>query len=263
MNSQWRTFGDVASSSRSGGNTTLKAAGVGKRGSKKRVNSVGVPGREKHLVTALIAAIRRKAAPRKSVVVTREMDCFQGVADVVTGTYNGYRLFPHNARTNLHLLSFSTAKVLSCLVGRRTANIKTIADASGLAISTIKKELAVLRKMEMLRARTGSLVSIAHGIRQPFKEIAAFEVKVKDWKSGIYQARNYRSFAHKVSVALPLNRARLLRKRLNDFRRMRVGLLGIGPAGDLEWFLKPRRQRPISNPRSFLAAINLLRAANR
>ncbi len=130
---------------------------------------------------------------------------------------------------------------------------------TGLSKATVRKELKLLQELRILKMTKKGQVSVRHEVRPPFKEITAYEVKVKDWKSGIYQARNYKSFAHKVNVALPLNRAKLLKKRLEIFRRMRVGLLGISASGDLKWFLHPRRQKPISGARNFLAAISLLK----
>lgn len=227
------------------------------------VNKVGVAKDEKRLVSHLIAAIETNRSSAKNVIVVSELDCFQGVADVVAGTFNGYRLLPKHPKNTLHLLSFSTARILSALADRKKSNISKIVQATGLSTPTIRKELRLLQRLGILQTGSGGRISILHLIRPPFKEIEAYEVKVKDWKNGIYQARNYKSFAHKVSVALPLARATLLKKRLPEFRRMRVGLLGIGPTGKVKWFVKPRRQSPISGPRSFLAAVSLLRTDRR
>ena len=221
---------------------------------------MGVARDEKHLVNALIAALE-KTHDKKTTIVAAELDCFQGVADVVSGTYNGYRLIPKITANKLRLLSFSTSKILSALAIRRKSSIPKVMQATGLSRSTIRKELSLLQNLGILSAGNGDRLSILHPIRPPFKEIEAYEVKVKDWKSGIYQARNYKSFAHKVSVALPLDRARLLKSKFPEFRMMRVGLVGITPRGKLKWFLKPRRRRPISSPRNFLAAVSLLRSA--
>jgi hypothetical protein len=220
---------------------------------------VGVARLEKRLVSKLMSAIGKKSRGRRSVAVSAELDCFQGVADVVAGTLNGYRLFPRDAMSKLDLVSFSTAKILSALSGRKSATVHQVVKNTGLSASTVRKETVVLRKLGILNFGAGEQINVLRKIRPPFKEIEAFEVKVKDWKSGIYQARNYKSFAHKVSVVLPLNRASRLRNRFGEFRRMRVGLLGIDTAGKLKWFLKPRRQRPISGPRNFLATVKLLR----
>jgi hypothetical protein len=227
-----------------------------KRGKQK----IGVPIEEKLLVTKLIEAIEKRPEKRKTIIAS-ELDCFQGIADVVAGTYNGYCLFPNVTSKKLSLLSFSTSRILFALSGRKKTDIAQIVRATGLPVSTIRAELSLLQKLQMLRVKDDR-VAIRHTIRPPFNEIEAYEVKVKDWKSGIYQARNYKSFAHKVSVALPMARATLLKKRLHEFRRMRVGLVGVGPYGDLKWILRPRRQRPISGSRNFLAAVSLLKAAN-
>jgi hypothetical protein len=223
---------------------------------------VGVAREERRLVSNLMAAISRSAVHPESITVISELDCFQGVADVVAGTFN---IDGQRSNTSViggsHLTSFSTAKVLAALAGRRRSNVSNVVMTSQLSASTVRKELGLLQKMRMIQIGRDGNVSIPRAIRPPFKQIEAFEVKVKDWKSGIYQARNYKSFAHKVSVVLPLTRAQTLKNRLAVFRRMRVGLAGISPSGELKWLLKPRHHKPISSSRHFLATMRLLRNA--
>jgi hypothetical protein len=223
-------------------------------------NQVGVAREEKRLVSRLISAIQKTRVARKRLMIASELDCFQGIADVVAGLHNGYRLFPGISKRKLHFLSFSSSKILSALAEKRKTTVPKVAGATGLSTSTVRAELNLLQKLGILRTKSGGRIAVVHIIRPPFKEIVAYEVKVKDWRSGIYQARNYKSFAHKVSVALPLTRANLLANRLPEFRRMRVGLVGIGSTGQLKWLLKPRRQKPISAPRHYHAAVRLLRS---
>jgi len=237
-------------------NTSMRQGAMRRRQSR---DNVGVARAEKRLVSGLLAFLGQSQNKRTGVVLASEFDCFQGVADVVAGVQNGYRLFPRSAKINSRLVTLSTARVLSMLAGRKTSTVVRLSRGTGLSASTVRKQVRVLSQLGMVRLREGGRISVGRDIRPPFREITAFEVKVKDWRSGIYQARNYRSFAHKVSVVLPLNRAKLLGARLHDFRRMKVGLLGINPSGKAEWFLKPRRRRPISGPRNYLAAIKLLR----
>jgi Bacterial regulatory protein, arsR family len=220
-------------------------------------NGVGIAKDEHKLVASLIATIE-KTGCKRNLVVASELDCFQGIADVVVGTANGHRLLSNLKKSELLRLSFSTSKILYALADRRKSSIEEILRISGLSRATVLKELSFLKKLGILQTKSGGRVSISNAICPPFNQIEAYEVKVKDWRSGIYQARNYKSFAHKVSVALPLARAKRLTGKLHEFRRMRVGLLGIGPTGQLTWFLRPRRLRPISGPRNFLAAVRLL-----
>jgi hypothetical protein len=213
---------------------------------------------EKRLVSQLIFAISQKSRRQARLAISAELDCFQGVADVVAGTFNGYRLFPNAAMSKLSSFSFSTAKVLSALSGRRTSTPLDVVRTTGLSISTTRRELSLLRKFGIVALVGRDKLKLLRRVRPPFKQIEAFEVKTKDWRAGIYQARNYKAFAHKVSVVLPLRRADRLKNRFDEFRRMRVGLLGIDEAGNLRWLLRPRRQKPISGPRNFLAAVKLL-----
>jgi len=236
----------------------LNLVQVGKSHLKKADNNrVGASRAEQDLVDHLTAALR-KSNSTKSLAVTTELDCFQGIADVVSGVYSGYRLLSGLSKKKLRAFSFSTSKVLAALAGRRRATITKTAIRAGLSLPTVKSELSSLQSLGLLRITRGGQIEVRHAIRTPFSEIVAYEVKVKDWKSGIYQARNYKSFAHKVSVALPLARANRLAEKLPEFRRMHVGLVGIGPQGGLRWLLKPRRRRPISPPRHFHAAMCLL-----
>jgi hypothetical protein len=89
--------------------------------------------------------------------------------------------------------------------------------------------------------------------------MVAFEVKVKDWKSGLRQARSYKSFANRTYLALPIERADSIKQHVDVFRRFNVGLLGIEKGGGLQWFVKTRRSSPISPARNFYASVQLLK----
>jgi hypothetical protein len=231
------------------------------RASHKRHDSskIGTSKAERYLVAHLKAALRKSDNSARTLAVATELDCFQGIADVVLGVYAGHRMLPGVSKRELQTLSFSTSKILAALHDKRRATFSRIAITSGLSLPKVKSELTLLQKMGILRIHRPGQIAVLRRIRVPFSEITAFEVKVKDWKSGIYQARNYKSFAHKVSVALPLARATRLTNNLPEFRRMKVGLVGIGPKGNIRWLLKPRRRRPISQPRHFHAALRLLK----
>lgn len=224
---------------------------------KRRLRTVGVPRTEKHLVQALVLSLRRREKPRSGVVVSSEIDCFQGIADVVCGLSSGSDLLPLSSNGHVARGSFSTAKVLAALSGKKSSTREEIAREAGLTEKTVAKELRLLRYSRIVAGVRGGRVLVPRKIRHPFRTLTAFEVKVKDWTSGIYQARNYRSFAHQVFVALPLRKAMLVRKNKELFKRLRVGLVGIGEGGELVWLIRSPRQRPVSAGRSFLAALRM------
>jgi DNA-binding transcriptional ArsR family regulator len=200
---------------------------------------------------------------RKQRVSAVELDSFQGVADLVTGEFNGRHLLPDEVpRSKLKMFSFSTAKVLAALVGRRRACISELESVSGLAQQTVRRELQTLKKAGLVDTRQHDQVRMLREIRAPFREIVAYEVKVKDWKSGLRQALSYKSFANRTYLALPLDRADLVKKYHEVFRRFNVGLLGVGRGGKPTWFTTARKLRPISPARNIFASIQLLRNAS-
>jgi hypothetical protein len=221
---------------------------------------VGVSKQEKYLVASLRLSLLKTVRSRSKHFVCTELDCFQGIADLVSGTPNGYRFLPSKTpRRRLKHFSFSTAKVLSALQGRKVTDSTRIAQATGLSKQTVRRQVRFLEELSLVRVEPRGRLRVTHEIKPPFSEIEAYEVKVRDWKGGLYQARNYRSFAHKVSLALPLRQAKQLKGQLGTFRRFKVGLVGIGNTAQLVWLVKPRRQKPISRARTFLASIHLLK----
>lgn len=224
-----------------------------------RKQVIGISTKERRLVAALRGALRRSSHPRRNVIFCSELDCFQGVADLVVGIKNGYDLLPKtNPRKQYEGFSFSTAKVLAALQGRKFHSVSDTSRITGLSEDTVRKQLNTLRSLGVVGVHRKGFVKTIRVVRPLFREIAAFEVKVKDWKSGLHQARNYKSFAHRVSLALPLRRAVALKSQAKIFRRFGVGLVGIGKAGKLVWILKPPKLKPISPARNFLASIRLL-----
>jgi hypothetical protein len=226
---------------------------------KRRQNSVGVARAEKRLVGSLVRALKRNTGSSRRIVLSSEVDCFQGVADVVRGVASGHALVSDAKPHDLLKFSFSTAKVLAALAGKKETTKERLVQETGLTRNTIARQLLVLRRSDLIDDIKNDRIVVTRKVEHPFREMIAFEVKVKDWGTGIYQARNYRSFAHEVFLALPLERAKRLGSRTQLFRRLKVGLVGIGKRGELIWLIKSPRRKPVSPGRSFLAAFHLMR----
>jgi hypothetical protein len=65
------------------------------------------------------------------------------------------------------------------------------------------------------------------GIR-PSYEVVALEVKTKNWRQALSQARRYQLLADKAYVALPENLARTVLGKSRLFKESGVGLISIG-----------------------------------
>lgn len=223
--------------------------------------TVGVSKAEARLVAKLRNALLDATGPgHRRRVSALELDSFQGVADLVVGELNGHGLLPPGVpRSRLKKFSFSTARVLASLRGRKTGRISEIARTSGLSEKTVRRELRRLQAASIVAILDRGRVLVLHGIISPFAEVVAFEVKVKDWKSGLRQARSYKSFANRAYLALPIDRAHSIKKHVKVFRLFKVGLVGIGRRGCLRWFTKTRKLSPISPTRNLYASFQLLR----
>jgi DNA-binding transcriptional ArsR family regulator len=224
---------------------------------------VGVSKAEARLVAALRTALANESAlSHRPRIYALELDSFRGVADLVVGESNGHLLLPSGTpRRQLTAFSLSTARVLAALGRKKATRISEIAKCSGLSDSTVRGQLRKLKDAGIVQSEAEGQIQVLHRVSPPFYELVAFEVKVKDWKSGLRQARNYRSFANRTYLALPLDRAEAVKKHREMFKRFKVGLVGIGKTGTVQWFVKPRRSTPISPAHNFYASILLLKQA--
>lgn len=227
---------------------------------KPKKRAVGVSKAERRLVGALVRGLAHDKFLPSGTVYRLELDCTQGIADVVTACPNGHAFLPAAAtHAKLKGFSLSTAKILSALRGKRISCFEELETKTGLSRETVRSQLRVLERLAIIEHSRNKLIRLNHPVRSPFKEIFAYEVKVKDWKSGLRQARSYRSFAHRAVLVLPLERLDSLRKQRQVFKRFNVGLLGVGKHGDLKWLYKPKKTEPISLPRTLIASVDLMR----
>src|ERR1700722_6464372 len=60
-----------------------------------------------------------------------------------------------------------------------------------------------------------------------FSDIVAIEVKLKDWNSGLYQARRYRQFAHRSYVLVANGTLENALRQSARFRRAGIGSIGF------------------------------------
>lgn len=222
---------------------------------------VGRPKAEKKLQNTLLRALKTSARDEKAKkILCTEVDSYQGVADVVSATYNGFATrFAKLPRRHLTGLNLTTARILATLEPRRRHTLLDLTATTGFSRSTLRTHLAHLHKLGFLRL-SDDVVTLSHVPRLPLAEIAAYEVKVSDWRHGLYQAKNYRSFAHRVSLALPDLKAKTVLKNRKAFVQCGIGLAGISRNG-IRWYIRPRPRLPISRSRAFAVCFEVLRRA--
>lgn len=73
---------------------------------------------------------------------------------------------------------------------------------------------------------------------QGVQHCIAVEAKVKDWKSGLFQAYRYKEFADDTYLAVYEDHIRPCKNNIKTFEKLNVGLIGVGVNG-LTIYYKP------------------------
>ena len=237
---------------------TIEYKPTRRKGTKRA--SVGVPREEARIQRLLTRALVREPLKRgHSRVVCAELDVASGIADVVSAVVK--RKQPPDHWLSPRLLRFvnlTTAKLLAQLKRRRYLPIATIASAAGVSRRTAKQHLKTLERLQIAKFRDDS-VMLLRSTKTHFSQVDAYEVKVSDWRHGIYQATHYRTFANRVAVALPDKKAKAVAQNKAPFLTFGVGLVGVGSEGSLKWYIKPTRRSAASASKSLFSIMQILR----
>lgn len=82
-----------------------------------------------------------------------------------------------------------------------------------------------------------------YALSRPSGRTFAYELKLRDWKSGLRQASTYRLAADFVYLAIPKAIVSRAERMTDVFHELGVGLIGID--GSCKVILKPKRSRQV------------------
>ena len=223
--------------------------------------NVGVPKEELTLQRALIRALaQEKIQAGTTRIICPELDAYQGIADVIVAIGNGHTFFGRSlSRRDICSFNLTSARILVRLPYRKSVRISELARSTALSERTIERHLRTIEALGIVHKTPGS-VSLIRSKKAPFKEIAAFEVKISDWRQGLYQAMQYKAFANRAALILPAKKARSVANTNADvFRVFGIGLAGIDHGSKLRWHVRPRRQKPRSESKALLGCFEILK----
>jgi DNA-binding transcriptional ArsR family regulator len=218
--------------------------------------NVGVPKMEAKLQKQLVHALKRE---HRAAYVVQEFICSNGIADVVVvqPAKKSWEISPNR---RLKELNPTSAKVAAVLKSRIWSAVHLISERTGLGIRTVQHHLRVLNCLGFTELSPKGSVRLTRRLPIQGSEIAAFEVKVSDWRHGLYQAIHYRTFANRSVVVLPdAIASRVAERHKWLFRTFGIGLAGIGAGRNLMWYVKPRFRLPTSRVKRLAALFELLK----
>ena len=76
------------------------------------------------------------------------------------------------------------------------------------------------------------------------KHCTAVELKVRDWRRGLFQAVRYKDFAHESYLAIYDRHKNPAVANLGCFQNFNIGLIGITDSGEVKVYHRPRSSRP-------------------
>jgi hypothetical protein len=141
----------------------------------------------------------------------------------------------------------AAARVVSLLKPGSVRTVEYLTRCSGLSPRTVRDALEALLKVDL--AKSADTASFLRGDRLIHldTELWAFEVKVDNWQRALFQALQYRAFADRVAVAMASDYVHRVRRRVDLFRSLRIGLLAVdASARSIEVVLPPVKSRPAS-----------------
>jgi hypothetical protein len=191
-----------------------------------------------------------------------ELVAENGIADFVLtpSTLSGSRL-EFAQRLAKCVTTPAAASVVACLNASRSTSVTDIMNRSALSRGVVASIIRRLAASGLAWGNSQTGVRLLRPVKESDIELWAYELKLSDWRHGLYQALQYKAFAHSVSIVLPETAARAVTSNLPRFRAFNVGVLIFNTTtGKLRVLVKPKRSRPGSRGHYLFALAGFVRA---
>ena len=207
---------------------------------------------EKSMSRSFSLALRKgKVQIRNKNVVNwvSELVAHNGVADfVLTPTALSGERLKWAMQIASCISTPAAAKIVASLKVSEYTGVEEIVESTGLSRRTVD---TTFRRLVMdggiAKGSSHKGFKLQKAIRVSDIELWAYELKLRDWKHGMYQALQYKAFAHSVAIVLPKEAISNVMRRLDSFKLYNVGVLIFdAKTGKLNVLVPPRKSNPSS-----------------
>jgi hypothetical protein len=197
--------------------------------------------KEENLVTVFESYLVNNMK-NKNYSIMKELDCWQGRADIVQVFHESN--FEFNAKQGLILINLTNARIVSLLHYKSPRTMDFLEKRTYLNINTLKKTIRELLKNEIIiNTNTGSFL-LHPSFKIPNICFEAYEAKLSNWKRALYQAIQYKGFACSSSVIMPSKHIPNVLNHKKDFEINGIGLLEMKVDGSVKIHIKAKKSRP-------------------
>jgi len=180
--------------------------------------------------------------------VVKEMDCQQGRPDFVASPVGPTAISATNISDLVSALSPpSSARVLSLLKPASYRTEAYILRNVGLSKQVVRRAILRLERLNLVKRSVNSAYALSPSFPELKWELWAFEIKVDHWKRALYQALQYKAFAHRVAVVIAERWVHRAERHIDRFKLFKVGLIAIdAKTGGLRCIHPPQKAGPAS-----------------
>lgn len=178
----------------------------------------------------------------------RELTCQQGRPDFVASPVRiGLLGKAKRERLAQALYNPSTARMLSLAKWKSPRTEDYFLKASGFSLPVVRRSLAALEDWRYLeQTKTGSFI-LTPNFPALRWELWAFELKLGHWQRALYQALQYRAFAHRVAIVVPERWAHRVEAQVDRFRKLKVGVIVLDEQNStMRFIVRPAKGQPAS-----------------
>lgn len=221
-------------------------------------NSIGVAKDENKIIDALIPFVQIAFRPKagRDLLVFPEFFIDNGVTDLSIFVVRR-KLVRRRMHANI-TASFSTpskAVIIAPLIRFPALHKDALLRHSGLLSENFESQLKNLLSVGAVQyLKKRDIFFLNPNIKVAIEHTIAIEAKMRDWRTALYQATRYASFAHKSFVALNSEFVHRAIKHIEKFRANQVGLIGVDPENaQCKIILTQTRKQPTSLVSSVIA----------
>lgn len=175
-----------------------------------------------------------------------ELECMQGIPDFVATTQNLFKM-PIRRRRSISgcLQSPMSARLASLAKARAPRTTKYLQVAGSFPRPAFQQAIKCLRQSGIIRD-LGNGIVVEEGFVSQEVELWAFELKLENWRRALYQAMQYKAFAHKSVVVMPHKYVHRVLPHLELFENLGIGLLMLENSHDFEFVVQAKKSAPSS-----------------
>lgn len=198
----------------------------------------------------LVEAFIKRLQVNKKNIILREVDCWQGRADVVEVISKNLEDEKGKfSKEQINLLrNLTCAKIISILNYKAVRSRNYIYKSLGIQHKSINSWLNKLSEEKVISEVKLDRFIIHPEFILPEIKFIAYEVKLYNWKRALYQAIQYKGFSNKSYVVMPKKNINPAIKNIDAFMANDIGLIEVDDNGTYKILLRAKSIRPTGKP---------------